>query len=478
MNEFKENKGITLIALVITIIILLILAGVTIAMLTGENGLLKKALKAKEETEIQGYYEKIEMIRSELRLNNPNYEPPTLQQMQEEFKINQQSWVKRAEIKKPEEVYEKVETLELQTNEGYIFHINTNGTSYVGKDKVRDMSALEKLDALELEEVGPGKNGGKLVKITDKSEKDYYEIEYQIGSTEGKWTKIKSGETVDVGPSQTIHARLTFEINKGVIVSLSIAATEPQIIVKEEIDTSNYVRKTPNELAKLFQITWGSDGQGEIEYQVTGKLKYKERPFQISFNSKDAETIGLGDLELGDYTITCTVTAPSTKTATATKQNIAVTNLATTGVTNESNNSVNAYAIYSEYDLAYFRDLVNVEKQFTINGKLMDNINLSKVCSSQEGSWTPIGEYNSTSPTTIEEASSYYDGIFDGNGKKIENLYIDNQNLYRQGLFSIAKSNAVIKNVKIYGNINTKQAAARNLWMVNRRKSNGLYKLC
>lgn len=42
---FKEQKGITLIALVITIIVLLILAGVTIAMLTGENGILNRATK-------------------------------------------------------------------------------------------------------------------------------------------------------------------------------------------------------------------------------------------------------------------------------------------------------------------------------------------------------------------------------------------------------------------------------------------------
>ena len=49
--KLKENKGITLIALVITIIVLLILAGVTIAMLTGENGILSQASKAKEETE-------------------------------------------------------------------------------------------------------------------------------------------------------------------------------------------------------------------------------------------------------------------------------------------------------------------------------------------------------------------------------------------------------------------------------------------
>ena len=47
----KRNKGITLIALVITIIVLLILAGVAIAILSGENGILRKAADAKTKTE-------------------------------------------------------------------------------------------------------------------------------------------------------------------------------------------------------------------------------------------------------------------------------------------------------------------------------------------------------------------------------------------------------------------------------------------
>ena len=38
-NELKNDKGITLIVLVITIIVLLILASVSIAMLTEENGI-------------------------------------------------------------------------------------------------------------------------------------------------------------------------------------------------------------------------------------------------------------------------------------------------------------------------------------------------------------------------------------------------------------------------------------------------------
>ena len=52
MNKTKKNtRGITLIALVITIVVLLILAGITIAALSGDNGILTRAKEAKEKTE-------------------------------------------------------------------------------------------------------------------------------------------------------------------------------------------------------------------------------------------------------------------------------------------------------------------------------------------------------------------------------------------------------------------------------------------
>ena len=50
MKKFRKNKGITLIALVVTIIVLLILAGISINMLTGQNGILKRAGEAKRKT--------------------------------------------------------------------------------------------------------------------------------------------------------------------------------------------------------------------------------------------------------------------------------------------------------------------------------------------------------------------------------------------------------------------------------------------
>ena len=49
-KSLKASNGITLIALVITIIVLLILAGISIQMLTGDNGILNRAVQAKDIT--------------------------------------------------------------------------------------------------------------------------------------------------------------------------------------------------------------------------------------------------------------------------------------------------------------------------------------------------------------------------------------------------------------------------------------------
>ena len=57
----KNVHGITLIALVITIIVLLILAGVSIAMLTGQNGILTQAQNAKTTTENKSAEEKVKL---------------------------------------------------------------------------------------------------------------------------------------------------------------------------------------------------------------------------------------------------------------------------------------------------------------------------------------------------------------------------------------------------------------------------------
>ena len=84
-NSFKQkmklkelNKGITLIALVITIIVLLILAGVSIAALTGDNGILTRASDAKIETAVAAVKENLHLEQIEKTTDEEELTPETL----------------------------------------------------------------------------------------------------------------------------------------------------------------------------------------------------------------------------------------------------------------------------------------------------------------------------------------------------------------------------------------------------------------
>lgn len=64
----RKQNGITLIALVITIIVLLILAGVSIAMLTGENGILSNATQAQIDTDRENAIESIDLALQAIKV--------------------------------------------------------------------------------------------------------------------------------------------------------------------------------------------------------------------------------------------------------------------------------------------------------------------------------------------------------------------------------------------------------------------------
>ena len=70
MEKVKGNvKGITLIALVIMIIVLLILAGITISALSGENGIIQKAVEARTQTDIANVKEQARLDITELQMD-------------------------------------------------------------------------------------------------------------------------------------------------------------------------------------------------------------------------------------------------------------------------------------------------------------------------------------------------------------------------------------------------------------------------
>lgn len=127
-----KNQGITLIALIVTIIILLILAGISIATLTGENGVLTKASTAKDETKKAQYKEILELIGIELRpkqilesLSTKVFMDLYEEKIQEE--IDKENLFKGATKQRKDD-----ETLWVTTEEGWIYKITEKEVILLG----------------------------------------------------------------------------------------------------------------------------------------------------------------------------------------------------------------------------------------------------------------------------------------------------------------------------------------------------------
>ena len=88
-EKYKNNNGITLVALVVTIVVLLILAGITLTYVLGDNSIFKQASNAKLETELAKIEEKAGIIYSDKWLekvaNNSN-EKTTMQEIVRELR--------------------------------------------------------------------------------------------------------------------------------------------------------------------------------------------------------------------------------------------------------------------------------------------------------------------------------------------------------------------------------------------------------
>lgn len=65
----NNRRGITLIALIITIIVLFILAGITVTMLTGENGIINRATEAREETRSAAVQEQVALWNASKKID-------------------------------------------------------------------------------------------------------------------------------------------------------------------------------------------------------------------------------------------------------------------------------------------------------------------------------------------------------------------------------------------------------------------------
>lgn len=88
MNKIRNTKGITLISLVVTIIILLILAGVSISLVLGNNGLINRAKDAGEKTKEKGAIEKVQLMLADYMTEKYTGTTRTLEEYLNEKKAN------------------------------------------------------------------------------------------------------------------------------------------------------------------------------------------------------------------------------------------------------------------------------------------------------------------------------------------------------------------------------------------------------
>ena len=116
--NLRKKQGITLIALVVTIVVLLILAAISISILTGDNGLLNQAKKSKEDTEIAEEKETVELSAVQAA-GEDTYGSIVEENLREQLDNN---------------IGEGKYNLEVGKNKFKITYIDSNRSYYVDKD--------------------------------------------------------------------------------------------------------------------------------------------------------------------------------------------------------------------------------------------------------------------------------------------------------------------------------------------------------
>lgn len=129
---WEQPKGITLIALVITIIILLILAGTSIFMLTGQSGILSKGEEAKERNKKAEYEEEIYYIITEERAERIEKAKKESFIVSIKSKIDEKDWVlatfmydKDDKEQTGENVHLNTQ-LKIETKDGYEIYVDVD----------------------------------------------------------------------------------------------------------------------------------------------------------------------------------------------------------------------------------------------------------------------------------------------------------------------------------------------------------------
>lgn len=115
----KENKGVTLIALAVTIIVMLILAGVTVSTLTGNSGIISNASLSKMMNELSKYKEELEIYKANKIVESDGFLGESLSAGKDSINYNIKSDEETGNIKNiiPDITNEYIEKLQIVKGE-------------------------------------------------------------------------------------------------------------------------------------------------------------------------------------------------------------------------------------------------------------------------------------------------------------------------------------------------------------------------
>ena len=258
----KGERGITLIALVVTIVVLLILAGITISLVFGENGIISKSKNAKEQTEISKVREQLELAKG------PEY-------IEGNGKYNPDSYFERIEVEgiignKDIDVIENGDgTYEVTTTSGYIFKI----TLVPSKDNVED---------IQIEHIGKV-DGPRIrnLKVTNKTTNSIT-VEVETANAEGAtytYYYKKDGETDWKKAEEIKEKTYTFRgLESNVIYNIKVRVEKDGKAVEKEVST--ITGELPEGAVQFSPVEWKS-GQASttittsetgytLQYQIGG----------------------------------------------------------------------------------------------------------------------------------------------------------------------------------------------------------------
>ena len=284
----KANNGITLIALVITIIVLLILAGVTIATLIGDNGILTKATEARDKTKTVEEEEKVKLaVAGALAEDNGD-------------DIRQESLESELSNYFADEDYDVAVSTNEAGEEGYLVTVTENNaegnTYFVSKDgntSVQEKASIMATLKIEGEEVtGDPTIPDGFSHVDGTTVEDGYVITDTSGN-EFVW--------VPVDKNQKIKINVTSEQN---IESLVLTDPYGDNIISENVGTTTYnkedVDPTINGVYKLT-VTAGGETK-EVELDVYSL--YAIRMWELDTLTEEVAQIN-GYTNLSEYISDC-----------------------------------------------------------------------------------------------------------------------------------------------------------------------------